>query len=77
MGVLRIAAAVARATAPRIARVNRSPYVATVRAGGGLKALRDVVPTEFTKTTTCDSFCGSCSLLIDEFEKCTTLPLVS
>ncbi|GAA3415964.1 radical SAM protein [Streptosporangium vulgare] len=52
-----------------IARTNRSAYVAQVRAGGGLKALHDVIPRAETAQMTCDSFCGSCSLLINEFEQ--------
>ncbi|MEV0617546.1 4Fe-4S cluster-binding domain-containing protein [Nonomuraea sp. NPDC050404] len=50
-------------------RTNRSAYVATVRAGGGLKALHDVIPRAETERMTCGSFCGSCSLLIDAFDQ--------
>ncbi|WP_351230103.1 hypothetical protein [Streptomyces sp. NPDC002133] len=52
-----------------IARAAASPYVQRVRAGGGLKALHDVVSQEFTRNTTCTSFCDSCALLIDQFDK--------
>ncbi|MEU9835917.1 hypothetical protein AB0D67_30650 [Streptosporangium sp. NPDC048047] len=52
-----------------LARTNRSDYVATVRAGGGLKALHAVIPRKETEQMTCGSFCGSCALLIDAFEE--------
>ncbi|MFF3669083.1 4Fe-4S cluster-binding domain-containing protein [Microtetraspora malaysiensis] len=52
-----------------IARTNRSSYVATVREGGGLKALHRVIPRAETEKMTCGSFCGSCSLLIDAYEQ--------
>ncbi|MET8382524.1 4Fe-4S cluster-binding domain-containing protein [Streptosporangium canum] len=59
-----------------LARANRSAYVSAVRAGGGLKALHEVIPRAETEHMTCGSFCGSCSLLIDKFEQRTgqTLP---
>lgn len=50
-------------------RVNRSAYVVKVRDGGGLKAMHDVVPQSVTQSLTCGSYCGSCALLIDEFEQ--------
>ncbi|MEU8244746.1 hypothetical protein [Nonomuraea sp. NPDC048916] len=52
-----------------LARTNRSAYVATVRAGGGLKALHDIIPRAESEQMTCGSFCGSCALLIDAFER--------
>ncbi|GAA4235330.1 hypothetical protein FHR32_006743 [Streptosporangium album] len=52
-----------------ITRTNRSSYVATVRAGGGLKALHGVIPRTETEQMTCGSFCGSCALLIDAYEQ--------
>lgn len=52
-----------------LARTNQSSYVTAVRAGGGLKALHDIVPRTETERMTCGSFCGSCSLLIEVFEK--------
>ncbi|GGQ50392.1 hypothetical protein GCM10010250_22530 [Streptomyces althioticus] len=52
-------------------RVNSSAYVRTVRAGGGLKGVRQVVPQSVTDQMTCGSFCGSCKLLIDKFEAAT------
>lgn len=52
-----------------LSATNRDAYVQTVRAGGGLKALRGHIPRQFITTTTCDSFCGSCTLLIDEFDR--------
>ncbi|MGH3697095.1 MAG: 4Fe-4S cluster-binding domain-containing protein [Pseudonocardiaceae bacterium] len=52
-------------------RVNRSSYVVKIRAGGGLKAMHDVVPQSVTQSLTCSSYCGSCALLIEEFEQCT------
>jgi hypothetical protein len=52
-----------------VARVSRSPYVTEIRDGGGLKAMRRFVPPEVAETKTCGSFCGSCALLIDEFEQ--------
>jgi Iron-sulfur cluster-binding domain len=51
-----------------LAAANRDAYVQTVR-GGGLKALHGHVPPEFTGGTECDSFCGSCKLLIGEFDR--------
>ncbi|MBT2491681.1 hypothetical protein J7E96_24765 [Streptomyces sp. ISL-96] len=54
-----------------IARTSTSPYVAAVRDGGGLKGLHGVIPRAETDAMTCDSFCGSCSLLIDKFEAVT------
>jgi 4Fe-4S single cluster domain len=48
---------------------NRDAYVQAVRDGGGLKGLHGHVPQEFTAGTACDSFCGSCSLLIGEFDR--------
>ncbi|WP_327324401.1 hypothetical protein OG735_19090 [Streptomyces sp. NBC_01210] len=54
-----------------IARANSSAYVARVRAGGGLKALHDVVPRSYTEQTTCTSFCDSCTLLIDRHDAAT------
>jgi hypothetical protein len=54
-----------------LTRTNQDSYVQTVRVGGGLKALHGHVPAEFTTGTTCDSFCGSCSLLIDRFDQAT------
>lgn len=50
-------------------RVNRSAYVAKIRAGGGLKAMHDVVPQSITQSLACGSYCGSCALLIEEFEQ--------
>ncbi len=50
-------------------RVNRSPYVVKIRDGGGLKAMHDVVPQSVTQSLTCGSYCGSCALLIEEFEQ--------
>ncbi|MFE4540289.1 radical SAM/SPASM domain-containing protein [Streptomyces scopuliridis] len=52
-----------------IGHANRSAYVARVRAGHGLKALHDVVPRSVTEQTPCTSFCDSCTLLIDRFDK--------
>jgi len=52
-----------------LAVANRDAYVQTVRGGGGLKALHGHVPREFTGGTECDSFCGSCELLIGEFDR--------
>lgn len=52
-----------------LARTNQSPYVATVRARGGLKALHDVILRAETEQMTCGSFCGSCKILIDDFEQ--------
>ncbi|MFJ8078757.1 radical SAM protein [Streptomyces sp. NPDC096176] len=52
-----------------LARAAASLYVQRVRAGGGLKALHDVVPREFTEKTTCTSFCDTCALLIDQFDE--------
>ncbi|MHA6757129.1 hypothetical protein [Streptacidiphilus sp. PAMC 29251] len=57
-----------------LTRTNQDAYVRKVRAGGGLKALHSVVPKQFTTGTTCDSFCGSCSLLIDQFDHATDRP---
>ena len=57
-----------------IARINRSEYVVKVRHGGGLKALHDVVPSAMTESMTCGSYCGSCALLIEEFEYRTGAP---
>lgn len=54
-----------------IDRTNSSAYVAQVRQGRGLKGLHDTVPEAVTDSMTCDSFCGSCSMLIDEFEAAT------
>jgi hypothetical protein len=59
-----------------LTRTNQDAYVQRVRAGGGLKALHGVVPQQFTAETTCDSFCGSCSLLIDQFDQATGRPAV-
>lgn len=50
-------------------RVNRSAYVVKIRSGGGLKAMHDVVPRAVTQSLTCGSYCGSCALLIEEFEQ--------
>ena len=52
-------------------RANSSAYVRSVRAGGGLKGVREVVPQTVTDQMTCGSFCGSCKLLIDKFEAAT------
>lgn len=52
-----------------IDRVNRSAYVAKIRAGGGLKAMQDIVPESVTQLLTCGSYCGSCAMLIEEFEQ--------
>lgn len=52
-----------------LARANTSAYVAKIREGGGLSGLHDVIPREKTDAMTCGSFCGSCSLLIEEFER--------
>lgn len=52
-----------------IARAGSSAYVKLVRDGGGLKALHDVVPPDFTENTTCSSFCNSCALLIDRHDQ--------
>lgn len=54
-----------------LARANSSVYVARVRASGGLKALHEVVPPSFTKSTACTSFCDSCTLLIDQHDAIT------
>ncbi|GAA2344838.1 radical SAM protein [Streptomyces violaceusniger] len=54
-----------------IARANSSAYVARVRAGGGLKALHEVVPRSVTDTTPGTSFCGSCAWLIDRHDEIT------
>jgi hypothetical protein len=54
-----------------LARVNSSDYVRTVRAGHGLKGVGQVVSPSVTDRMTCDSFCGSCKLLIDRFEQAT------
>ncbi|MFD7503324.1 radical SAM protein [Streptomyces sp. NPDC059850] len=54
-----------------LARANDSTYIARVRAGRGLKALHDVVPSSYTENTTCTSFCDSCALLIGQHDKIT------
>ncbi|MEU8828844.1 hypothetical protein [Streptomyces sp. NPDC048636] len=54
-----------------LTRANSSAYVARVRAGGGLKALHDVVPRAESSSTTGTSFCDSCTWLIDRHDEIT------
>lgn len=54
-----------------VERAAASGYVQTVRAGGGLRGLHDIVPARFTRSACAPSFCDACARLIDKHDEVT------
>lgn len=52
-----------------LARINGDRYVNIVAEGDGLKALGSHIPKEVTDNSFEDSYCDSCTFLIDEFDE--------